>query len=155
MYTLVTVVERDITTQTFKDNQVRKAMEQVRNTLFDDISYKYLGKAGYTGTDIELDELLSAIIENGGPEKTVEAVRQLHGMVDAAIVGTETPYSEYDKVIGADIYGIERVSGELPLGMQIVSYDSGAFALQAWSNCNDDYSYDAQLHYVNPDNLPE
>ena len=155
MYTLVTIVERDITTQAFKNNQVRKAMEQVRNTLFDDISYKYLGKAGYTGTDAELDELLSAIIEDGGPEKIVESVRQLHGMIDAAIIGTETPYSEYDKVIGADVYDIERVSDELPLGMQIVSYDSGAFALQAWSNCNDDYSYDAQLHYVNPDNLPE
>ena len=93
--------------------------------------------------------------EDDDLKDSIETVRQLHGMVDAAIIGTETPYSEYDKVIGADVYDIERVSDELPLGMQIVSYDSGAFALQAWSNCNDDYSYDAQLHYVNPDNLPE
>lgn len=155
MYTLITVVERDITTQTFKDNQVRKAMEQVRNTLFDDISYKYLGNAGYTGTDVELDELLSAIIENGGPEKIVESVRQLHGMIDAAITGMDVPYGEYNKTIGADIYDIERISDELPLGLRITAYDGGYFDLEAWSNCNDDYAYDARLCYADPNNLPE
>ena len=155
MYTLVTVVERDITTQSFKDNQVRKAMEQVRNTLFDDISYKYLGRAGYTGTDAELDELISAIIEDRGPEKTVESVRQLHGMIDVAITGMDVPYGGYDKIVGADIYDIERISDELPLGLRIISHDSGYFELNAWSNCNDDYSYDAYLCYADPNNLPE
>lgn len=155
MYTLVTVVERDIVTQDFRDKDVRKAMEQVRDTLFDDISNKYLGKAGYTGTDTELDELLSAIIEDGGPEKIVESVRQLHGMIDAAITGIDVPYGEYDKTIGADVYDIERLSDELPLGLRIVAYDGGYFELDAWSNCNDDYNYDACLRYADPNNLPE
>ena len=155
MYTLVTVVERDITTQTFKDNQVRKAMEQVRNTLFDDISHKHLGKSGYMGTDAELDELISAMIENEVSEEDIEVVRQLHGMIDAAIVGMDVPYGEYDKTIGADIYDIERISDELPLGLRITAYDGGYFALEAWSNCNDDYVYDARLCYADPNNLPE
>lgn len=155
MYTLVTVVERDITTQDFRDKDVRKAMEQIRDYLFEDIAYKCLGVTKYEHSEEGLDKIITAMGEDDDLKDSIETVRQLHGMVDTAIVGTETPYSEYDKVIGADIYDIERVSGELPLGMQIVSYDSGAFALQAWSNCNDDYSYDAQLHYVNPDNLPE
>lgn len=155
MYTLVTVVERDITTQAFKDNRVRKAMEQVRNTLFDDISHKYLGKSGYMGTDAELDELISAMIENEVSEEDIEVVRQLHGMIDAAITGMDVPYGEYNKTIGADIYDIERISDELPLGLRITAYDGGYFDLEAWSNCNDDYAYDARLCYADPNNLPE
>lgn len=155
MYTLVTVVERDITTQVFKDNQVRKAMEQVRDTLFDDISHKYLGKTGYTGTDAELDELISATVENEVSEEDIEVVRQLHGMIDAAITGMDVPYGEYNKTIGAGIYNIERISDELPLGLRITAYDGGYFDLEAWSNCNDDYAYDARLCYADPNNLPE
>ena len=155
MYTLVTVVERDIVTQDFRDKDVRKAMEQIRDYLFEDIAYKCLGVTKYEHSEEGLDKIITAMSEDDDLKDSIETVRQLHGMVDAAIIGTETPYSEYDKVIGADVYDIERVSDELPLGMQIVSYDSGAFAVQAWSNCNDDYNYDAQLHYANPDNLPE
>lgn len=155
MYTVVTVVERDITVQDFHDTNVRKAMEQIRDYLFEDIAYKCLGATQYEHSEEGLDKIITAMSEDDDLKGDIERVRQLHGMVDAAIVGTETPYSEYDKAIGADVYDIERISDELPLGMRIISYDSGVFALQAWSNCNDDYSYDAYLHYVNPDDLPE
>lgn len=155
MYTLVTVVERDIVTQDFRDKDVRKAMEQIRDYLFEDIAYKCLGVTKYEHSEEGLDKIITAMSEDDDLKDSIETVRQLHGMVDAAIIGTETPYGEYNKTIGADIYDIERISDELPLGLRIIAYDGGYFALEAWSNCNDDYAYDACLCYADPNNLPE
>lgn len=60
MYTLVTVVERDIATQNFRDKDVYKAMEQIRDYLFEDIAYKCLGAIQYEHSEEGLDKIITA-----------------------------------------------------------------------------------------------
>ena len=64
MYTLVTVVERDIVTQDFRDKDVRKAMEQIREYLFEDIAYRCLGVTKYEHSEEGLDKIITAMSED-------------------------------------------------------------------------------------------